>query len=539
MKTLRVAMAQLNHHIGDIHYNLQQHIDAALHARDVLHADVIVFSESSLTGYPVEDLLLRPSFIEASAIALKTLAASVSGIYCVVGHPHSVNHTLYNAASVLFNGENLGTYHKRRLPNYGVFDEVRYYSPGNQVLVLPIKGVPVGIVICEDGWYPEPIAESVAQGAALILSPNASPFELDKHEQRLTVLRKRASHNHVPVVYVNCIGGQDELVFDGGSMVLDADGNIATLAPFFKEAITVTEMHFNEQTTLVAETPASLPSKEARAYDAITLAIHDYVEKNHVSHVLLGLSGGIDSALTLALAVDALGADRVHAVILPSRYSSALSLEEANTIASNFKVKTTTIDIEPTTQAVLKTLADKLDPEGTGITQQNIQARARGLILMALSNETGGMVLTTGNRSEIAVGYCTLYGDMVGGFAPLKDVPKTMVYALAAYRNTLSPVIPERTITREPTAELAPNQKDQDALPPYDVLDAILYAHLNQGMSEKDIIAAGFPANDVRRVLTLVKRNEYKRKQSVIGPRINHRSFGKDWRFPVTNGFNG
>ncbi len=530
--SLRVALAQLNCHVGDLEKNIAQHIAAATRARDEQKADLIIFPESSLTGYPAEDLLLRPHFLERTAEALTQLETQIHGIVCVVGHPHVQNGKLYNAATVFYNGERLGTYCKRKLPNYSVFDERRYFTAGREPFIFKVKDIPVGLIICEDAWTNEVVAETAALGAKLLITLNASPFETDKHEQRSTVLRKRAIHNHLPIAYVNCVGGQDELVFDGGSMIIDAEGNIACLAPFFQESIITKEMIFNEQTHLELDI-INTPNKLSRIYDAITLGIRDYIHKNRFPGVLIGVSGGIDSALTLALAVDALGADNVHAVILPSRYSSQLSLEEATQITQNLGVSHQLIDIEPTVQALTASLPASLK----SITLQNLQARARGIILMALSNDTGNLVLTTGNRSEVAVGYCTLYGDMVGGFAPLKDVPKTLVYELATYRNQRGVVIPERTITRAPTAELAPNQTDQDTLPPYDRLDAILSAYLNQGLDADAIIHLGMPEEEVRLVLQLVKNNEYKRKQAAIGPRINSHSFGKDWRMPVTNGF--
>ncbi|HEU5281213.1 MAG TPA: NAD+ synthase [Gammaproteobacteria bacterium] len=535
--TLRIAMAQLNLHIGNITENLAKHIQAANEARDLHQADLVVFPELSLTGYSPEDLLNRKHFIEASDAALKTLTETVHGIYCLVGHPQQIKNKLYNATSLIYNGKILGQYHKQCLPNNSVFDERRYFTPGDKPLIQTIKGIPIGILICEDIWHIQPAQQALDAGARLIVNLNASPFELDKHEQRLTVLRKRAIHHHTPIVYVNNVGGQDELIFDGGSMIINNEGNVATLAPFFKESLTVTSLEFNENSVNIPETTYTLPATLERAYQGLVLAIRDYINKNHMPHVLVGVSGGIDSALTLTLAVDALGKDRVHAVVLPSRHSSKLSLEEANALTQNLGVKTKTIDIEPTYQAVVSSLKNEICTQGSSVTLQNCQARARGILLMALSNESGGLVLTTGNRSELAVGYCTLYGDMAGGFAPLKDVPKTMVYALAHYRNQLGEVIPPRTITRAPTAELAPDQKDQDSLPPYELLDAILLAHLNQGMGVAEMVAAGLPEADVVKVVRLVKLSEYKRKQAAMGPRLNAYAFGKDWRFPVTNGF--
>lgn len=535
--SLRIALAQMNPHVGNLEKNLEKHLQII---KDALQqqAELVVFPELSLCGYPPEDLLLRPDFIEQSENNVIMLAKALpKDRYCVVGHPTLKRGKLFNSLSLLHHGKVIGRYHKNCLPNYSVFDEDRYFTKGETSFVFTIKNIAVGFIICEDIWHLQPVPKAVEAGAKLIVCMNASPFELDKHEQRQTLLRKRAMESHVPIVYVNLVGGQDDLVFDGGSMVMNADGNLAQLAPFFEENLMITEItqtqHHMQFSTSVYTTPPTL----ARAYQALVLAIRDYVNKNAISHVYIGVSGGIDSALTLALAVDALGKDRVIAVILPSRYSSQLSLDEANAVVDYVGVKSFTINIEKTYQSLVESLGSHIEIKDTSITLQNLQARARAIILMALANETGGMVLTTGNRSELAVGYCTIYGDMAGGFAPLKDVPKTMVYALSHYRNQQNTVIPEATLTRAPTAELAPNQTDQDTLPPYELLDAILYAHLNQSQSIQAMIESGLPEEAVKKTVKLVKQNEYKRKQAAIGPRLNHKSFGKDWRYPNTNGF--
>jgi NAD+ synthase (glutamine-hydrolysing) len=537
IKTLRIALAQLNFTVGDIEGNLQKHIEAALHARDQLKADIIVFPELSLTGYPPEDLLFRKNFIDSVYQALDQFAEKTSGIYGLIGHPLIHTHGLQNACSLFYNGTLMGRYAKQCLPNYGVFDEKRYFIPGNSHCVVSVHGVPVGLVVCEDLWSPAPARQAVAHGARLILSPNASPFEADKHERRAAILIKRAEENHVPIVYVNHVSGQDELVFDGDSMIIDEHGKKAQHAGLFVEKIHLAEIRVS---TTHAEVPAvevNIPTKAQRMYDALVLGLRDYVEKNHFCGVVLGLSGGIDSALALAIAVDALGKDRVHAILMPSRYTTDISNVDAETIAKNFNVTYDTISIEPAFQAFLDSLSPVFKDKKADVTEENIQARCRAILLMAFSNKTGKLVLTTGNRSELAVGYCTLYGDMAGGFAVLKDLFKTQVYELANYRNSVSPMIPQRIIERAPSAELAPNQKDEDTLPPYSILDQILDAYLNHNESAKDIIAKGFDPATVTRVIKLIKHNEYKRRQAAVGTHLNHKSFGKDWRYPITNGF--
>lgn len=532
---LRIALAQLNLHVGGIQNNVEKHIQAAVHARDQLNADVIVFPELGITGYPPEDLLLRPDFIEAAQTGLRKLVSQIKDIYCVVGHVHTDHQHLYNACSVIYNGKILATYAKQRLPNYEVFDECRYFTPGQTSCVVNIKGIAAGLVICEDLWKLEAVREACAHGAQIILSPNASPFEIDKHERRVSVLKKRALHNQVPIVYVNHIGGQDELVFDGGSMAVNAQGELCECAGFFKETLLPVDIDIPSKKINCSE--IKIPGKEERIYQALVLALRDYIEKNNFPGVLVGLSGGIDSALVLAMAVDALGKDKVRAVLMPSRYTADISLADAKELADRLQVKYDIISIEEAYEAFLHSLSNSFENKKHGLTEENIQARCHAVILMALSNKHGQLVLTTSNRSELAVGYCTLYGDMAGGFAVLKDVPKMLVYQLAAYRNQQQYVIPERIITRPPTAELAPNQKDEDTLPPYPVLDQILDYYLNQSKSLEEIAALGFDRECVSKVIKLIRYSEYKRRQAVIGPRINYKSFGKDWRYPVTNGF--
>lgn len=538
-KKLRIVLAQLNLHVGDIAGNLQKHIAAANKAKTELKADIIVFPELSLTGYPPEDLLFRPAFIEEAQTALETLIAEVKDIHCLVGYPYQEGHALYNTCSLFFNGKILGHYHKQQLPNYGVFDESRYFTPGNQPCIVTINDIPLSLVICEDLWTTGPTRQAANAGARLILAPNASPFESNKHEQRVAVLTKRTQQEHIPIIYVNHVCGQDELVFDGGSMVMNGEGKLCQLAKFFTEELLAIDVEMDESNINITSHPIHVPSTEERIYGALMLGLRDYVEKNHFPGVILGLSGGIDSALTLAIAIDALGKDKVKAVYMPSRYSSDISLEEASTIAQNVGIPLEVISIEPVYKSFLESLAPQFRDKKMDVTEENIQARCRAILLMALSNKFGHLVLTTGNRSELAVGYCTLYGDMAGGFSVLKDIPKTLVYELANYRNQIKAIIPTRTIERAPSAELAPNQKDQDSLPPYSVLDQILFAYLNESKSIEDIIALGWEREVVIKIVNLIRKNEYKRKQATIGPHINHKSFGKDWRYPLTNGFKG
>lgn len=536
-KKLRVALAQLNITVGDIQGNLAKLISAATYARDKLTADIIVFPELCITGYPPEDLLLRPAFIEEEAKALETFKAQVDNIYCVVSHTQKNSHGLFNSCSVIHNGVILGRYAKQHLPNYGVFDEARYFIPGNSPCVIPMNGIPVGIIVCEDLWNSTPIQQAATQGARLILVPNASPFEIDKHEQRHALLAKRAKSANLPIVYVNCVGIQDEIMFDGGSMVVDPEGRINQLAGFCNEIVCPVDIEISSTAVVISADTLSIPTEEQRIYDCLVLGVRDYLSKNGFSGALIGVSGGIDSALTLAIAVDALGKENVTAVLMPSRYTSDISTEDALELINNLGVQHETISIEPMFTSFLQQLAPSFVGKKPDITEENLQARCRGVILMALSNKSGKIVLTTGNRSEMAVGYATLYGDMCGGLAVLKDVPKTLVYRLAAYRNQLNSVIPLRTIERAPTAELAPDQKDEDSLPPYPLLDKILELYLNQEKSIADLVALGFDEATVTRVVKLICHSEYKRRQAPIGIRINHKAFGRDRRYPITSKF--
>ncbi|HLB42202.1 MAG TPA: NAD+ synthase [Gammaproteobacteria bacterium] len=537
MTKIRMTLAQLNLCVGDIEGNLQKHIQAANEVRDKFAADFIVFPELGLTAYPPEDLLLRPAFIADTKRALEQFVSQTSGIDALVGHPDSDEHGLYNSCSFIRNGKILGRYVKQCLPNYSVFDENRYFVPGHQSYVTSINDIPIGFLICEDIWQTGPITQTIAAGAKLIVVTNASPFETNKHEQRVAILSKYAKNHHIPIVYVNHVGGQDEIIFDGGSMMINEEGNISQFAGCYKEVLLTIDIDIS-RTQAISKT-ISIPHQHERIYQGLVLSVCDYIKKNNFPGVLIGISGGIDSALTLAIAVDALGHERVRAVMMPSCYSASISLEDGIELAKNLDVKYEVISIEQAYQSFLDSLAPAFAGKKPDVTEENIQSRCRAILLMALSNKYGSLVLTTGNRSELAVGYCTIYGDMAGGFAVLKDISKTLIYELAKYRNQLSPVIPQRTLDRPPTAELAPDQKDEDHLPPYSILDKILYAYLNQSQSIDEIVAQGYSRILVTKIINLIHKNEYKRRQAAIGPRINYKSFGKDWRYPITNGFKG
>jgi len=550
--TLKIALAQTNFLVGDITANVNNIALAAIHARDELGADMVVFPELTITGYPAEDLLLRADFITAANNALYQLADRVAGIALIVGFPERDGDKLYNSAAVLHQGAIVACYRKRALPNYGVFDEQRYFTAGNQPCVFEFNGTFIGLTICEDVWRQGIIEDNKQAGAELLLTLNASPFNSGKIHQREAIICSQVKAAQIPLVYVNQVGGQDELIFDGASFVVDADGDIVFRAAEFKEQISVVEFDGNQPVKIDC---APLYNEISSEYQALVLGIKDYVRKNGFQGAILGLSGGIDSALVLALAVDALGADKVEAVLLPSRYTQDMSNEDAVLEAEALGVKYHIIPIEPAVNAFTGMLADifsatapcvalppaSMQSAGTAkdATEENIQARCRGVVLMALSNKQGKLLLTTGNKSEMSVGYATLYGDMSGGFAPIKDVPKMLVYQLARYRNSLSQVIPERVIIRPPSAELAPDQVDADSLPPYDVLDPILERYIEKDQSADQIIAAGFSREDVARAISLVDRNEYKRRQSPPGIRITSRAFGRDRRYPITSGYKG
>ncbi len=543
MKTLdnqqpcRIAIAQIDFALGDIPVNTQNVIQVALQAKQQ-GASLVVFPELTLTGYPPEDLLYRPGLYRRIETALQQLCDELKDkdIAIVIGYPHKTAQGIYNAACVIDQGKIIANYHKQHLPNYSVFDEKRYFIAGDQPCVFNHQGIPIGLTICEDLWAQGPLTATINAGAELLIVINASPFHLSKADQREQMLRARQQQEGaIPIIYAHWAASQDELVFDGGSLVMDAQGNTCQRAKFFSEQMLKVDIYNNDQTISVAcEQLPPLPSEEALAYQALVAGTRGYVHKNHFKGALIGLSGGIDSALTLTIAVDALGKENVEAVMMPSRYTTQISLEDAQALAENLGVRYRTISIEPAFQAFLDSLDDAFAGLPVDVTEQNIQARCRAIILMALSNKFGKIVLTTGNKSEIAVGYATLYGDMAGGYAVLKDVYKTMVYRLAKYRNSLAAVIPQRTITRAPSAELADNQKDEDSLPAYAILDEILRLNIEADQDMEEIIAAGFSEHDVRRTLALVYRNEYKRQQAAPGVRITERAFGKDRRYPLT-----
>lgn len=537
MPQLHLQLAQINTLVGDIPGNTAQVLQlarAAVQAPQV--PDAIIFPELTLTGYPPEDLLLRPSLGLRVERALAELMAAKLPVALVVGYPRLRDGQLYNMAGVIEGGELIAEYAKQCLPNIQVFDEKRYFTQGDTPCVFTLKGVPTALSICEDIWHPEPMAQARAAGAQLMLNLNASPYHMGKQREREAVVASRAREGNMPVVYVNLLGGQDELVFDGGSFVADAQGNIGFRAPNYQAGVFA--LTLNATTGECSPTSLAAVSDDlASAYDALVLGLRDYVHKNRFKGVILGLSGGIDSALTLAIAVDALGADKVEAVMMPFRYTSELSKDDAADEAARLGVRYRSIGIEPMYEAFMAALADEFAGSTRDTTEENLQARCRGVLLMALSNKKGYLVLTTGNKSEVAVGYCTLYGDMAGGFDVLKDVPKTLVFALSRYRNSISEVIPESVITRPPSAELAPDQKDEDSLPPYDILDQILALYIEEDESAEAIIARGFAREQVERVLRLVDVNEYKRRQAAIGTRITPRGFGRDRRYPITSGW--
>ncbi|MGJ0484127.1 MAG: NAD+ synthase [Methylomicrobium sp.] len=535
--TLKIALAQTNFLVGDIDANVQNIIQNARHAHERLGADLIVFPELTVTGYPAEDLLLRPDFIAEANDAINRLASLLpNDIAVVIGFPESDGIQLYNSAVVIYQGRELAGYRKRALPNYGVFDEQRYFTAGDKTCVFPFKGTKIGLTLCEDVWYHGIIAANKEEGADLLLTLNASPFNAGKIRQREEVICSQVKAAQIPLVYVNQVGGQDELIFDGASFVVDSQGEVVFRAEEFKEQISVVDF-INHQPVKGYCAPFYTPV--ASEYQALVLGIRDYVRKNGFKGALLGLSGGIDSALVLALAVDALGADQVEAVLMPSRYTQTMSIEDAIWEADALGVRYHIVPIDPAVTAFNGMLADIFAGTKQDTTEENIQARCRGVILMAISNKQGKLLLTTGNKSEMSVGYATLYGDMAGGFAPIKDVPKLLVYQLARYRNGLSFVIPERVLTRPPSAELAPDQVDQDSLPPYEVLDPILERYVELDQSAEEIIAAGFRREDVARAISLVDRNEYKRRQSPPCIRITERAFGRDRRYPITSGYRG
>ncbi len=536
--SLCLVMAQINPLVGDITGNVDLVIKAAQQAKDEHQADMVVFPELTLTGYPPEDLLFRAELLRRVKVGLLNIKENLKGIAVVVGYPElGDDGQLYNAASVIADGQCLATYYKQELPNYSVFDEKRYFTKGTQATVFNYGGIRFGLTICEDIWFTSPASQAADKGAEVMLNLNASPFKQKKHEQREHVVAERVAETACAVIYVNLVGGQDELVFDGSSFAMTAQGEKVASAPAWETSLCPVMMNKVEGRVQLTGSTANTADDLAMTYQALVVGLRDYVEKNHFPSVVIGLSGGIDSALTLALAVDAIGADRVSTVMMPSQYTAQMSLDDAKTMADGLGVPHSEIAIDTIFQQFKTDLAPHFKGTKTDTTEENIQARCRGVILMALSNKTGAMVLSTGNKSEMAVGYSTLYGDMAGGYSPLKDVYKTLVYQLADYRNTLHPVIPERIITRPPSAELAEDQLDQDSLPPYEVLDRILEQYIALDWSFQEMVAAGAEPELVQRVITLVDRNEYKRRQAPPGIRITGRAFGRERRYPITSGY--
>lgn len=537
-ETLRIVMAQIDLLVGDVVGNTRKIIEAAHRAREEFAADLVVFPELALTGYPPEDLLLRPGLQLHVLEGLEHIRREVRGIEVLVGHPQHGTEGLHNAASLIRDGEIRAVCQKEHLPNYSVFDEKRYFVPGHGACVAEVGGAKIGFTICEDIWSPGPVRKAREAGAELIVNINASPFHTGKGAEREAVVRDRVQENGLPVLYLNLVGGQDELVFDGQSFAMNSAGEVVRRAPICAEGLYAVDLERRGgQWVPVPGEVVERPPLEEKVYRVLVLGVRDYVRKNGFKGAVLGLSGGIDSALTLAIAVDALGADEVEAVMMPSRYTADMSIEDAQAEAGNLGVTYRVIPIEKPFQAFLDVLKDEFAGYGADVTEENIQARCRGVILMAISNKTGRILLTTGNKSEVAVGYTTLYGDMAGGFAPIKDVPKTMVYRLAEFVNREREIIPRRVLERPPSAELAPGQTDQDSLPPYPVLDAILERYVEQDQSIEEIVAAGFEEETVRRVAWMVDRNEYKRRQAPPGVRITRRAFGRDRRYPITSGY--
>lgn len=532
---MRIALAQINLTVGDITGNAAKIIDWTQRAQAQFQADVVVFPELALTGYPPEDLVKRPDFMAAVEAAVEQLRRDLPhGSSVVIGLPEKTPYGRYNAALVLRDGAIAARYYKQFLPNDGVFDELRYFTAGVESSVFD-QGL--ALSICEDIWHDDPLNQAKGAEARCVLSMNASPYQCDKPGSREQVLRERVGESGLPIIYVNLVGGQDELVFDGGSMVMDAAGAVVHRLPMFEEALGCVELEVDGSLTLVDALQGETLDETVAIYRALVLAVRDYAQKNSFKGALLGLSGGIDSALTLALAVDALGAEQVEAVLLPSRYTSDMSNDDALLQVAAMGVRHHVIPIEPSYLSFRQMLTPALGGAPTGATDENLQARSRGVVLMALSNASGKLLLTTGNKSEMAVGYATLYGDMAGGFAPLKDVPKMLVYRLAEYRNTLGDVIPQRVMIRPPSAELRPDQKDEDSLPPYPVLDAILEAYVERMEGVEQIVARGFDEATVRRIIRMVDLAEYKRRQAPPGVKITARAFGRERRLPITNGF--
>ncbi len=532
---LKIGLAQFDFCVGDIKRNSGKIIEIANRARSNCKLDITIFPELALTGYPPEDLLLRPEFRRLVQVELDRIVSESRDSWLIVGYPEYVDSSIYNSCAVIYDGEKIANYRKRELPNYAVFDEKRYFTPGKLPTVVDIKGVNVGLSICEDIWVPQNALETSEKGADIICNINASPYHIGKQSERLEAVAMASRKAKIPILYVNLLGGQDELVFDGNSFGIDKEGSLIAQAPAFEEALHVIDIKKNNNFIDAHSRITASLGEEELIYKALILGIRAYVQKNRFEGCVIGLSGGIDSALTLALAVDALGSDKVTAISMPSTYTAVMSVEDARKEASLLGCEFHILPIENTVAAFSQSLAEIIPDLEAGVTKQNLQARTRGVMLMACSNSAKTIVLATGNKSEMAVGYATLYGDMAGGFAPLKDIPKTLVYRLSNYRNKQSYVIPSRVIDRPPTAELAPDQKDTDNLPPYETLDPILEKYIEQDLTPFEISREGFDLDTILEVTKLVDKNEYKRRQSAPGVRITKRAFGRDRRFPITS----
>jgi NAD+ synthase (glutamine-hydrolysing) len=534
---MKIALAQLNLIVGDLSGNAKKILDAATSAA-AANADLLVTPELSICGYPPEDLLLRPAFVNDCEAAVTALAKLLP-LPTVIGTPWRKPSGLVNGAALARAGLIECVYGKQELPNYAVFDEKRYFVSDHAPQVFELNGCKIGLLICEDIWFSRAAAASKSAGAQLLIAINGSPYHTAQHDARLEVVRARVNETRLPMLYVNMVGGQDELVFDGGSMVVDAQGELAQRLPFFSECVAISHWRVDAHGAWEPQRVRSVDQANttANVYAALVLAVRDYINKNGFPGIVLGLSGGIDSAVVLAIAVDALGKNRVRAVMLPSKFNASISLEDARWMAGTTGVRYDEIDIEPMYDAFEAALQPQFVGYNVDATEENLQSRIRGTLLMALSNKTGTLVLTTGNKSEMSTGYATLYGDMAGGFGVLKDCDKELVYALANYRNALGRVIPERVITRAPSAELRHDQKDQDSLPPYEILDRIMELYVEQNKSVQEIVALGLAVEDVKKVVRLIKINEYKRRQAPTGPRITPRGYGRDWRYPITSGY--
>ncbi|MEQ8288800.1 MAG: NAD+ synthase [Gammaproteobacteria bacterium] len=534
---IKIILAQINLTVGDIDGNIDKIIDAIRNAEQQ-NADIILFPELCICSYPPEDLLFRPAFIANVEQALKRIISNTGDVYAIIGYPCQDNGQLYNACSLIHGRQLVKTYYKQELPNYGVFDEKRYFMPGKEMQSFEIKGLKAAMTICEDIWTTGPAEAAANAGVQILFNMNASPYHKHKLKQREQLVTQRAKDNSLYIAYTNLVGGQDELIFDGNSMLVDSDGEVVFHAPQFEEGLYTIELEVKDQQLLKQDTVRiEYASTEENVYQALVMGIRDYVSKNNFKGVVIGLSGGIDSALTTAIAVDALGADNVEVLIMPSRFTADMSNDDAIEQANLLGIKHEVISIEPIFEAMLKSLQPRFAGLAADITEENIQARCRGILLMAVSNKSGTLLLTTGNKSEMAVGYSTLYGDMCGGFAPLKDVWKTLAYRLANWRNQQGRVIPENVITRPPSAELREDQRDEDSLPPYEQLDPILERYIELDISPEKIVAEGFDREAVDKVVRLVDRNEYKRRQAAPGVRITNRAFGRDRRYPITSGY--